>query len=445
MQVSTGTDRALRAVVAALVATWTLCAVSHAQSVSDSSARNETRPPSLTFLRPSATVHRIHRGVELHVPDEAQFEAGLTTSLPLGPKGAQVLVQSVAVREGRVDVVMPSPSAPRGVLLQGPRKVSGIVTSGRLSMIVSDEDVIVAALEGNAVVGQEGGFMPLLEGHLRVYPRSGRSVQKALPSSPTLITRDGLQAVLSGRATARITSDSKAPLRIVVLDDRGVTVAAAESKEAKGVEFTLPQAGTYFAYARELGVGGLEGSVSEALKLQFLGLAPGQKGPERGVFLLNPGERVTLVGIEGLEMRYGKSKDYVPATSSLGLSSDEPVRVAFRDPDRPARAVVLRFAPRVQDAQIHFDSPRAVWPGSAVGVRVALKSGLGDLIPLSDKMQIVTHVNMTRITPRWTMTKRGLVTKVPSQKGEGPWVIRVEVKDKNGRTIVRNHLEIVSR
>lgn len=230
-----------------------------------------------------------------------------------------------------------------------------------------------------------------------------------------------------------------------MLDSKGVSVAAAETKEAKGVEFTLPRAGTYFAYARELGVGGLGGKFSEPLKLQFLGLAPGQKGPEREVFLLNPRERVVLAGTEGLEMRYGKAKDYVPAPSSIGLSSNKLVRVTFRDPQRPQHTVVLRLAPLVLDAKVYFDSPRAKWPGDPVGARVALKSGLGELIPLEDQMQIVTHVNMTRIRPRWKMTERGLVAKIPSQKGEGPWVVRVEVKDKNGSTIVRNHLEVVAR
>jgi hypothetical protein len=229
------------------------------------------------------------------------------------------------------------------------------------------------------------------------------------------------------------------------MDSEGRKVVETETKKASGVEFTLPGAGTYFVYGRKLGPGGIGGPVSRPLKLQFLGLGARQKEPTRGVFLLERGERVSLVGFEGLEMRYGKSTEFLPASPTIGLSRQRPTRVEFRDPADRKNTVTVRLAPRIMKPRIDFDSPRALWPGKPVGVRVQLRDGTGRIRDLEGELRIVTRVNMTRISPKWTMTEAGLATKISAQEGKGPWVIRINVLDRRGRSIARQHLEVAPR
>lgn len=406
----------------------------------------EAPVPTEEWLRPSSSEQELLRGVHLFVFGEAKVEPGFTTTLPLGAKGAAVRVQSVEVLSGRADAVLELGRELRGVLLQAPGKISGIAKEGRLSMTVDDEEVVIAAISGRAMVGRAGGFVPLEAGMVRVFSRkTGRSHEEKLPDAPELKSEEGLRVVLSGKVRAQVGSLRQAPLRLAVVDSQGQRVAETETRAARGVEFTLPGPGRYFVYARELGPGGIEGRLSKALKLQILGLAPGQKLPENGTFLLDRGERVALAGTEDLEIRYGASSIFVPAPPTIGLSRQEVTKVEFRDPKDPATTTILQLAPRVLETKIQFDSPRASWPGKSVGIRVVLKDGLGRMMDLEHELRISTQVNMTKISPQWTMTKKGLLAKIPSQPGKGPWVIRVKILDKNGLAIAREHLEVAPR
>ncbi len=399
------------------------------------------------ILRPQSKVRKLKRDVELHVVDGATIQPTFTSSLPVGKRGAKVPVQTVEVDGGRVDAVLGASEGPRGVLLQAPDKVLAITTEGHMAMKVDAETISIGALAGDVLVGHDSKFKPLEHGKVRVISRvTGISKDFALPRAPTLTNRAGLGVVLTGKSVVHLQRAADTPVVVSLIDDAGREVSPRQRFEAgSGISLEVPHAGVFYAVAREIGEGGIEGPLSRPERIQVLGLSPGQRGPEDGVFLLGKGERVHLAGVDGLEVRYGSSPSYVPAATSIGLSQARRTVVEFRNPADPSQRVELVLAPRFMRREIVLGPAEARWPGEPVKMRVGLWDGSGKLLEPGRDVDVRVTVNSSKVSVAWKETDVGFVGQLDKQKGEGPWVVRVHVLDRRGHTIARDFLEVSSR
>jgi len=386
------------------------------------------------------------RDVSLRLGKDAAARPSFTTKLPVGKKGARVMVQTVNVESGRVDAILGKSKFERGVLLQGPDKVLGISASGHLSMVVSEKEIVIAAQKGDALLGFDGKFKPLKEGAARVYRRASKtSVEKPLLPAPSLTSSAGLSVAMEGGVDIPVRTEGEGRVRLFVLDEAGRAVFAGGDVLPGQANVSLPRAGTFRVHARQLGPGGIESPMSEPVEVQVLGLAPGQTPPENGVFYLDRGERVRLAGTEGLEVRYGKSPEFYPAGASLGLSQRRATSVEFRHPQFPKQRARLRLAPRISNTKLFMGPAKATWPGAPLKLRVDVRNGAGRLLELGNHQKVTVTVNSRKMSLRWKKTKRGLVASLPAQKGPGPWVVRMSVEDRKGRTLARDFLEVAKR
>lgn len=405
--------------------------------------------PSLegSVLRPASQVRAIKRGVELHVGEGATIQPTFTTSLPVGERGAKVPVQTVEVDGGRVDALFTDSGSPRGVLLQAPDKILGIATQGHMVMKVEPETVSIGALSGDVLVGHDSKFKPLPAGKVRVISRvTGISKDSPLPEAPVIENTTGLSVVLSGKTKVNLRRGADRPLLLSLIDEMGQTVVPAQRFDAgTPLSVDVPHAGVFYVVARSLGDGGIEGPLSRPERVQVLGLASGQRAPEGGVFLLGRGERVHLAGTDGLEVRYGSSPTYLPATNTVGLSQARRTAVEFRNPKDPSQRAVLVLAPRFMKREIELGPSEAHWPGQPVKIRVGLWDGAGKLLAPGHDVEVLVTVNSTDVSVPWRMTDDGFVGQVEKQRGEGPWVVRVHVVDPRGHTIARDFLEVSRR
>jgi hypothetical protein len=163
------------------------------------------------------------------------------------------------------------------------------------------------------------------------------------------------------------------------------------------------------------------------------------------VFLLSQGERVHLAGTDELEVRYGSSPSYLPASNSVGLSQQQKTTVEFRNPKETDQRVVLTLAPKFLRKEIELGPPGAHWPGSPVKMRIGMWDGAGNLLRPGDDVKVQVTVNAKDIPMSWTTTSEGYVGQVSKQAGVGPWVVRVSVLDERGHTLARDFLEIAAR
>jgi hypothetical protein len=160
------------------------------------------------------------------------------------------------------------------------------------------------------------------------------------------------------------------------------------------------------------------------------------------VALLDRGERLQLLGTDGLEFRYGISPEWLPAPSSVGLPRGEATTVEFRAPSRPEATVQLSLAPLLAEADIEVGPPRAVWPGPPVEVRVALRDGAGQLLSPADGFRTSVRIDDQPVRVVWRDSPEGQRAAVPAPSGPGPWVVRVVVTDKRGAEVARGFLEV---
>lgn len=388
------------------------------------------------------------RRVVLSVGEGASAEPTFTTKLPVGKGGAPVPVQTVKIDGGQVEAfVEQAKGLERGVLLQAPDEVLGISTSGHMAVRISEKEIIIAALKGDVLVGQESRFRPLKEGFVRKISRVTKLAEDLpLPEAPRLEVHRRLNVALQGSVTVPLSARASGAIRLALFDDDHGLVGPIVEGEAKDpLSVKLPRAGTYFAVAQSIGEGGIFGKTSEPVRIQALGLAPGQPGPEGGLFLLGKGERVRLAGTDGLEMRYGTSSNFLPAVSSIGLPRETTVAVEFRDPAEPDSRVSLTLAPRVVKSEIDLSPSGARWPGAPVHMRVGLWDGAGRLLKRGEEMDLRVTVNSAPADVAWRRTERGYFAQLEKQGGAGPWVVRVQVFDKKGRTLARDFLEVATK
>jgi hypothetical protein len=397
--------------------------------------------------QPTSKQVDIKLGVRLILQEEAQVEPKYSSMLPVGLKGAKLPVQTVVVNQGRVAAVVPSGGPPHGVLLQAPDKILGISTGGRMVLSVSERTIAIAAMAGNVLVGQGTKFQALPDGRMRVFDRAtGMSRDVPLPSAPQIITnRSFFAASPDGVRVPLSAVDQKSALLLALVDQNGKRVGPLQHIAAgQPIAVTLPYAGNYFAVARTVDQSGVLSAPGEPLRLRAVGAAPESKAPRDGVYFLDHGERLKLAGVEGLEMRYGTSPVYAAATSSIGLSQNRLTRVELRAPGDPESAIFLLLAPRFMDTSISLGPVDASWPGTPIQMIVGIRDGLGRRV-VDDGAQVEVLVNTRKVPVDWEESSEGLRAELESQQGSGPWVVRVNVKDTQGRTIARDFLEIVEK
>src|SRR5690606_15498772 len=86
--------------------------------------------------------------------------------------------------------------------------VQAISTGGRLAMIADGNTVVVAAISGEALVGEKGRFKSLAQGQIRLFNlRSGQTSDRAFLPAPAT-SSSGLGVALSGGAEVNISSKS---------------------------------------------------------------------------------------------------------------------------------------------------------------------------------------------------------------------------------------------
>lgn len=106
---------------------------------------------------------------------------------------------------------------------------------------------------------------------------------------------------------------------------------------------------------------------------------------------------------------------------------------------------MLRLAPRIAQAKIEIGPGLAVWPKDPVEMSVSLQDGVGRVIPIDESFVVRVRVNLDDVEVAWTEEDGQLKAVLPPRQGQGPWVVRVSVRDEHDRVVGRNHLEVVRR
>lgn len=202
-------------------------------------------------------------------------------------------------------------------------------------------------------------------------------------------------------------------------------------------------AGNYRVAVRGIDDSGLPGALSEPVLLNVVGLEipkTASRAPS-GAVRLQPGQRVGLVGAEGLEVGYLGFEEFLPAPKTLGLVARRPISTLLRHP-QSGETVRLELEPMTVRAEISFERHPHTWPEPGLPIRVRLIDDKGYPIPDEFEVSCRVTVNVRPTEPVWRRSGPTLHTLLPEPEGSGPWMVRVEVLDQSGSSLGMDFSEV---
>jgi hypothetical protein len=360
------------------------------------------------------------------------------------------LTRSIRLEKGAVDVTVPSVGEPTAVSVRGPSTLSGVVKEGSASYVVDDERTTVAARTGEMLVGIGKEWRALPEGSARTLSReTPHAPARPIIGPPTPRAERAFAVVPEGKtgaltaAWAPIADAARYSLALDRVSDAGTTRVRVESTTDTRATLAGLEPGSYTLAVAAVDPAGLQSASSAPLPLRVLGFAlpEGATVTDDGALLLGKNQRVTLLGAENVEVSYGRSPEFVAAPPSLGLARGEETRVRLRARGDTAETE-LRLAARALRARVELSPRAARWPGDPLTIAVELYDAGGRPVPEGTTVTPTVTVNSIPREVKWELTGRKLKCVLPPASVEGPWVVRVEVRDAQGELLGRDFLEI---
>ena len=364
--------------------------------------------------------------------------------LTLGP-GGTTAGYTVILKSGKLAVEI-SKDAKSAVIITTPRQLNAIVKNGRARAVASDSETAVANDLGETLTSVSGGaFRPLAEGMVHV----GSTGVRPLIASPSSVQGKRLLFSTAGESSVKDISWNDVPDATgyrVELSKSGKNrpFASAETRSSH-LDQTLAELepGAYEMRLFSLDATGLAGTKPMMAPIRVVGaeLPEGAYLDASGAIRLGKGQRVKFLGVEGLEMSYGKARQYVQASSSAGLFRDEPTVVHFRLPGSRDIASA-RLAPRTVRARIELGPRTATWPKDSISIRVKLEDPNAEVPAWLEAVPKVS-IGIESVAVPFKKSGGWLTAKLAPRPGDGPWVVRVEVEDQFGTSLGRDFVEVI--
>ncbi len=381
-----------------------------------------------------------------HVTADAGAELrvlGVPQELALGAR-RQVKSFTVLLTSGVVRLSVPA-SGETAVLVSAPHKTSVIVAGGEAS-VSAGQRVAVANADGTTSVAFEGSrFHALASGYVETpgMPKHPLPGSPALAPGPSVLFSYGDPAALQPLRWDAV--PGARAYRVDVRDASGHTVAHTEL-EATSLRpgFAQLEPGAYSIRLAAVDAAGFESAHPVTRPLSVLGmtLPAGVSLDPSGVVRYSPGgAAVGLEHSDAVEMSFGNSEAFAPAPPALGLFRTQPFVVRFRAPGDGA-AQELWFSPRTTHATIAFGPRAPSWPGKALEIDVHVE-GASAPSEWAEAEPRVT-VGVEPVAVKFTRDGARMHGVLPAPRGKGPWVVRVEVKDKSGVSLGRDFVEIAA-
>lgn len=398
-----------------------------------------------------STTKQLAGGAVLHLGRGTRIEMGRSIKLLLGPPGAaQTVTQVVKLVSGRLDIEIPMSRVPKtAVLIEAPRKASAVAKGGHSIAIADADRVTFGAVDGDMLAASGNDWKVLPGGLVRGFVGTDPTPQEhPVPGVPELALEQPILLALEGNspsAHAKVGGVAQAEhyeLTVFRVGEKGNEVALRTNATGGTGEIAGLTPGHYQVSARAVDSSGIFGKESPLRELRVIGAQlPDGARFEHGSILLGQHGRVKLVGAEGLEATYGQSTHFVHAPNTVGLSHGEGTVLRLREPGA-REEVRLGLEPRALHADVEIGPKLARWPQDKVEVTVHLFDARGQAVSDSVKVKPVVLVDIQPVEVEWARNGNTLTTMVPKPKGEGPWVVRVEVSDEFGDPAGRDFLEI---
>lgn len=393
----------------------------------------------------------LEHGAVLRAEPGARFRFGKFTKLHLGPGSDPDplwLSRVLTLEQGYLTTTIPADRR-YAILVMTPRKLRGILIEGEASVVASEQRATFANHSGRVLWTVDERWRPLPAGseHLasEAYPLGLRRSMLGMPSLPLLSRRLLLEGAAASESTTTVTWPALAgaaeyDVRLERSD--GTLIQRVRLRDARWVLGPLT-AGDYRITVRGIDDSGVPGAVGSPVALNVVGLdvpKTASRGPN-GAVRLQPGQRVGLLGADGLEVGYLGFDDFLPAPKTLGLVARRPISMRLRHPGT-GETVRLDLEPMTVRAEIMFSRQPHEWPKQGLQIGVKLIDEQGYEVPEAFNVRCKVTVNIEPAEPTWQRSGSTLHTLLERPEGPGPWMVRVEVVDESGIPLGKDFSEV---
>jgi hypothetical protein len=400
---------------------------------------------------PDGALLALEQGATLRAQPGALFRFAKHLKLPMG-SGPDPMVPARVLMLSRGSVSASLPATKRfALLMMGPRKLRAIVSAGEATMIASEQRATVASVVGRTLVTLAEKWRQLPAGSIQLIsdtrPEGWRRDVLGAPGAPVL-SRSLLMAGEGAESSTIVAWPALAGASSYDLRVSGpgnVAVRAEQTTEPRLSLSALP-AGSYQVHVQGIDDSGLPGAVSEPVALNVVGLdipATASRSPA-GAVRLQPGQRVSLVGAEGLEVGYLGLDSFLPVPKTLGLVARRPISMLLRHP-KSGESLRLNLEPMSVKADISLAQHPHSWPSEGLAVTVKLVDAHGYPVPDNFDVSFRVTVNIALSVPTWERDGSSLRAVIARPEGAGPWMVRVDVLDESGRSLGMNFAEVAYR
>jgi hypothetical protein len=400
----------------------------------------------------SSRVIQLREGTRIVLGPNTRVTQLAAVPVPLGIKDAAPRVFCLELAQGTLDVEIAHDSKPiHGVLVHAPRKVSAIVKVGRATLSAQGESTTVAARAGyDMSVSVAEHWRPLRVGRaFTVTANLPQGVQRNILHAPVAqVTRPVALALGANVPTQRITWQPLPEslgywLRLYRYEAAQPRLVRTERVSRSFIDLVDLEPGHYEARVTAIDPSGVETAESTPLSVRLVGaiLPAGAYATATAVYL-PPEARLAFAGSDELEVAYGGSGGlFVAAPPAVGLHDGKAVSLRLRQRGSSEEAV-LKLEPIDIQPRIELSPSRAVWPGDPVTVRVLLRRRNGARVIDENHYVATVSINAQPVLVDWTRSAGMLTASLEKPPFPGPWVVRVNVEDTQGRVFARNFIEI---
>jgi hypothetical protein len=393
-------------------------------------------------------------GAEYQLPSLARLSLAPGASVHLFPvpqplqltPGAKTTTYSVALLRGRIDVTVPS--KPKSALLCSIGKVSAVVGTGQASIVMRGDTSTVANVSGDVRTLVADRWQTLSPGTLSHFSGERGSEPEPTLAAPKLKEGQRLwfspgdPVPLVGFDFAQVERADYYELRLRAADGSAEQLRRVRGSTHLSDPFAGVLPGGYELSTRSVDAEGIAGPWSPPEVVRVVGVTlPAGGYVAGGDIFVGKGQDVHFSNTNGLEMTYEGAGRYVPASQAVSLYRGETTVVSFRVPGS-VYPTTARLRPRGLYAHVVLGPRRAVWPSDSVQIAVELRNKEGEAIPAGVELKTEVKLGIEPIEVEFTRSGNRLLGTVPPSDKQGPWVLRVEVKDQYGSLLGRDFLEI---
>jgi hypothetical protein len=406
--------------------------------------------PAKDPLAPGWQLQKLPGGAVLKLAPGAEIKVEKPTKLMLGaPGNATTPTQVLRLISGTIEIDVPKSKIPKtAVFVRGEHGAGAVVPGGHAVAVTLENSMSFAAVDADMLAAQGEKWTVLPQGIRRAWNYTTKLVEdgKLLGAPTGKLERSLFMANLDEQRDVSLDLDALPGAAGYEADLFRVTPNGAELVDRRRSTSTRigfrVGPGRYEIAARAVDAFGAPGAVAanKGVNVVSYELPPHAYVGTNGV-VLDPKQRLTLIGADGLELTYDRANYFVKAPGSVGMSRGLPTLVRLREPGGTVEAD-LWLMPRTLRANVEIGPVLAVFPRDSLTAKVSVTDFNGKPSDDSRELKLTTTVNGQPLNVEWARQGGVFSTSIPAQPGSGPWIVRVEVTDDMGNLIGRQFLEV---